>query len=799
MCLERPIERCNSMRRKSVFFLIISIVFLMMSPLCIGVAASSGDYEYELINDGKEIEITGFTGTGQVAGIPSIIDSKPVTRIAGYAFYNKNLTLINIPSTVTYIGSLAFGSNALTSVTIPDSVKTIEYAAFAKNQLTSLRFGSGVESIGISAFAENQLTSVSVRNSVKTIGNWAFAKNQLTFVEIGNGVTSIGDYAFYGNAITTAFIGTNVESIGIAAFWNNELDSLILPESVKSIGVEAFRLNELTELRIPKNVTNIESGAFSDNELTSVIIRASEAVMNADIFNWNQTNSADLTIYGGEGTTAETIATDNGFMFVPIYIGNVEVVVNQAEGQADPTDQSSISFTAVFNQNISGFNSSRVVVGGTAGAKEVSITGSGTTYNIEVSGMERDGTVSVSITAGVVKDAYGNKNAASTSVDNEVTYSTVAPTFSDYMYQVIDNGTAVKIIEYIGKGGEITIPSTISGKPVTRIGEHAFSKKQVTSVMIPDSVEHIEEYAFSENIILNKVVIGNGVTTIDHHAFYYNRIVILTIGNSVNEIKDYAFYSNELPSVTIPDGVTNIGRAAFGYSPLTEVRIPGSVTSIDDDVFLNNRGAGVLKVYGETGSAAETLANAKGYQFIATKTSRFSDMETTDWYYDTVTKLVDIGAISGYPDGTFQPNAIIKKGEFITLIVAGLGYKQELTSGEHWAMVYIRKAEELNIIDENEYAEIELDEGITRNEMAKIAVRAILLEEELDQSNITQYSVKVLDFNSIPAKYQEYVLLAFANGVLSGYPDGEFKGERTLTRAEAATVALRVFSPAARN
>ena len=50
------------------------------------------------------------------------------------------------------------------------------------------------------------------------------------------------------------------------------------------------------------------------------------------------------------------------------------------------------------------------------------VTGSGTTYNVAVSGMTGDGTVIVSIPAGVALDAGGNLNTASTSTDNMVMY-----------------------------------------------------------------------------------------------------------------------------------------------------------------------------------------------------------------------------------------------------------------------------------------------------------------------------------------------------------------------------------------
>ncbi|WP_199248962.1 cadherin-like domain-containing protein [[Phormidium] sp. ETS-05] len=69
-------------------------------------------------------------------------------------------------------------------------------------------------------------------------------------------------------------------------------------------------------------------------------------------------------------------------------------------------------------------------MGGTAGATTSTITGSGTTYNVAVSGMTTSGTVIPTIIANAATDAAGNPSATSTSTDNTVTYNTI-PTVSN--------------------------------------------------------------------------------------------------------------------------------------------------------------------------------------------------------------------------------------------------------------------------------------------------------------------------------------------------------------------------------
>ena len=103
---------------------------------------------------------------------------------------------------------------------------------------------------------------------------------------------------------------------------------------------------------------------------------------------------------------------------------SLSVTINQAAGQADPTNTSPINFTVVFSQSVSDFTTGDVTLTGTAGATTGTVTGSGTTYNVAVSGMTSDGTVIASLAAGVAHDAAGNANTASTSTDNTVTYDT---------------------------------------------------------------------------------------------------------------------------------------------------------------------------------------------------------------------------------------------------------------------------------------------------------------------------------------------------------------------------------------
>ena len=118
------------------------------------------------------------------------------------------------------------------------------------------------------------------------------------------------------------------------------------------------------------------------------------------------------------GSQAYSITINNG----------MAVTIDQAVGQADPTNVSPINFTVVFNAVTTNFVTGDVTLSGTAGATTAIVTGSGTTYNVAVSGMTNGGTVIATVAAGVATDAASNPNNSSTSTDNTVTYDSGNPT-----------------------------------------------------------------------------------------------------------------------------------------------------------------------------------------------------------------------------------------------------------------------------------------------------------------------------------------------------------------------------------
>ena len=112
--------------------------------------------------------------------------------------------------------------------------------------------------------------------------------------------------------------------------------------------------------------------------------------------------------------------------------------------------------------------------------------------------------------------------------------------------------------------------------------------RSLTSLVIPDSVTNIGDYAFKGCISLAEVVIPNSVTNIGKFAFQYCKsLTEIILPDSVTRIGDSAFANCfSLTGIVIPSSVTSIGNGAFRHcSSLTSLVIPNSVTTIGGSAF----------------------------------------------------------------------------------------------------------------------------------------------------------------------------------------------------------------------
>lgn len=171
----------------------------------------------------------------------------------------------------------------------------------------------------------------------------------------------------------------------------------------------------------------------------------------------------------------------------------------------------------------------------------------------------------------------------------------------------------------------------------------------------------------------------------------------------------------------------------------------------------------------------------------------FSDLTDSHWAYKNIMELVNKGVINGYTDGTYKPEKAVTRGEFLKLIMVALygsnDYFEKIDfSKGHWALSYAMEALREGYMM-NGASVSNLDDYITRKEMihilAKICTKNMINKQEPDNS------IDFIDENSFDEETKIYVDFVTSNGLINGYTDGKIKVEKTMTRAEVATVMTR--------
>ena len=307
-----------------------------------------------------------------------------------------------------------------------------------------------------------------------------------------SGTGTVGDFfSSYRDDITNVIINSGVTSIGEDAFRNcSNLNSVTIPSSVTSIGSAAFRYCEnLNSITILGNSIDIAKGAFYGCLLENFYVNSVEQWLNLEHYHsflYTQMNTGGHLYVNGELLTElvipHSVTSINDYSFYRFdHIASVSI----------PDSVTSIG-VAAFEY--------------CTGIKSVAIPGSVT--SIGAAAFESCALDSVIIQNGV------------TSIDNYAFYD-----------------THIK---------SITMPSS-----VTSIGEEAFGFGYLDNIYV-DSLEYWLNYAaahmsgnlFVDGKKVNDVVIPDGITTIPGYAFSRCDITSITIPDSVTLVGWEAFPKN---------------------------------------------------------------------------------------------------------------------------------------------------------------------------------------------------------------------------------------------------------------
>lgn len=171
----------------------------------------------------------------------------------------------------------------------------------------------------------------------------------------------------------------------------------------------------------------------------------------------------------------------------------------------------------------------------------------------------------------------------------------------------------------------------------------------------------------------------------------------------------------------------------------------------------------------------------------------FSDVNTEDWFFESVMRLAQLGLVKGYADGTFRPGDLITRAELVTILAKlhNLELPSELSVKpfpdveitDSFARI-IAKAKEIVWIHGYDDGYFRPHQNITRAETLKI----LFFIEKPDQifPNLSNFrDVLSTDW------FFNYLNFALKNQLVQGYPDGTFQPDASITRAEFATIIAR--------
>lgn len=176
----------------------------------------------------------------------------------------------------------------------------------------------------------------------------------------------------------------------------------------------------------------------------------------------------------------------------------------------------------------------------------------------------------------------------------------------------------------------------------------------------------------------------------------------------------------------------------------------------------------------------------------------FSDVPTSHWAFEYISELVNDNVLSGYPDGQFRPHNNVTRAEFAKIMISASGIQVKSTTSTSfedvavtdWYCPYIESAKEfLTGFQYGGSAMYLPTKAAIREDIAVALVK--LKGYDVSVADLGMIQTMFSDYDSISESAKRYVAVAVERGLVSGYDDGTFRGQKSITRAEAATLIWR--------
>lgn len=183
-----------------------------------------------------------------------------------------------------------------------------------------------------------------------------------------------------------------------------------------------------------------------------------------------------------------------------------------------------------------------------------------------------------------------------------------------------------------------------------------------------------------------------------------------------------------------------------------------------------------------------------------TYTQKFDDVPTSHWAFSYIGEMTEREVVSGYPNGNFYPDNNVTRAEFARIMTSASGSQLSTptqrdfsdVATEAWYAPYIHVAypylSGYQIYGGSYYKP---DTPALREDIAVALVKLKGYDTlGADESLLT---TMFTDATSISSDARKYVAVALERGLVSGYEDNTFRGQASISRAEATAMLWRAY------
>ena len=243
-------------------------------------------------------------------------------------------------------------------------------------------------------------------------------------------------------------------------------------------------------------------------------------------------------------------------------------------------------------------------------------------------------------------------------------------------------------------------------------------------------------------------------------------------------------------TVNVPYGTDLKGMiATFQHSLGSKVTIntPSGLDFVSGTTSLNYSTDVIVYVTSEDGRRQNR------YTIKVVEGLSFEDVNEGDWFYDNVMDAAENGYVTGVGDGLFAPTKATTRAEFASMIAKAMGYTAEPdapsafpdVADNFWGKAAINFCAQNGIISGYSDGTFQPNKAITRQEAAAILNNAFDLAEKFGTS-----SDLFSDDAKISGWAETHVYAAKASGLMKGDAAGTFRPTDTIIRAEAASILM---------